>query len=141
MPLFLLLCCFCDETQIWLGDLRVVLVCGGFVCFCFDLPFLYGPIELMYFFSHRLCLIQDRALVRYRPIPREKKKIVLQRAGLDHQICSLQYNPVHGFGRLRCTELKPTALGNQAGRRATVMWRRGPRATTGPESHSGQSGG
>ena len=37
--------------------------------FYFDLPFWYGPIVLMYPFSHRLCLFQDRALVRLRPIP------------------------------------------------------------------------
>ena len=35
------LCCFavllCGETQIWLGDLRVVFGCGGFVVFCLSL--------------------------------------------------------------------------------------------------------
>ena len=38
--------CFGDETQVWLGDLRVVLVCV-FAVLCDDLPFYrYWPIEL-----------------------------------------------------------------------------------------------
>ena len=32
-PFSLLFCCFCDETQVWLGDLRVVLLCGGVLVF------------------------------------------------------------------------------------------------------------
>ena len=28
-PFFVLFCCFGDETQVWLGDLRVVLLRGG----------------------------------------------------------------------------------------------------------------
>ena len=31
-PFLLLFCCFGDETQVWLGDLRVVLFCDdGFI--------------------------------------------------------------------------------------------------------------
>ena len=45
-PFVLLLCCFGDETQVWLGDLRVVLVCV-FAVLCDDLPFYrYWPIAL-----------------------------------------------------------------------------------------------
>ena len=45
-PFVLLLCCFGDETQVWLGDLRVVLVCV-FAVLCDDLPFYrHWPIEL-----------------------------------------------------------------------------------------------
>ena len=36
LPRCLLLCCFLDETQIWLGDLRVL--AWFVVMFCFDLP-------------------------------------------------------------------------------------------------------
>ena len=37
LALLLLLCCFLDETQIWLGDLRVVLVVF-WLFVCYDLP-------------------------------------------------------------------------------------------------------
>ena len=50
-PFVLLLCCFGDETQVWLGDLRVVLVCD-FAVLCVDLPFYrYRPIALGIAFS------------------------------------------------------------------------------------------
>ena len=45
-PFVFLLCCFGDETQVWLEDLQVVLVCD-FAVLCVDLPFYrYRPIAL-----------------------------------------------------------------------------------------------
>ena len=60
-PFVLLLCCFGDETQVWLGDLRVVFVCV-IVVLCDDLPFSQVPANCaVYRLFHRLCRYQDRA--------------------------------------------------------------------------------
>ena len=60
-PVCLLLCCFGDETQVWLGDLRVVLVCVVVVLYD-DLPFsLVLANCAVYRLFHRLCRYQDRA--------------------------------------------------------------------------------
>ena len=77
-PFVLLLCCFGDETQVWLGDLRVVLVCV-FAVLCDDLPFYrYWPIEL--------CTPFFTAYVVIRTVPqsiygqtREKKNALMFR--------------------------------------------------------------
>ena len=50
---------------------------GFLVFFCFVVVsicrFCTGQLSPSTIFSHRLCLYQDRALVRHRPIPKEKK--------------------------------------------------------------------
>ena len=70
--LVVLFCCPGDETHVWLGDVRVVLFCGG--CFICDLICLSLVLAncAMYLFSHRLCLFQDRATVHLRPNSRKK---------------------------------------------------------------------
>ena len=75
-PVFLLVCFLGDETQVWLGDLRVVLflllpcLVVTWIAFCF------GTGQLAkYLFSHRLCIYQDRATEHLRPNSRKKKKI------------------------------------------------------------------
>ena len=74
-PFFVLFCCPGDETHVWLGDVRVVLLCGG--CFVCDLICLLLVLAncAMYLFSHRLCLFQDRATVHLRPNSRKKKRV------------------------------------------------------------------
>ena len=62
-----------DETQVWLGDLRVVwLVCvmGGLLWFaCIS-----GPFRSLYKWRfYCLCSCKDRASVRHRPYSRKKK--------------------------------------------------------------------
>ena len=48
-PVACLVCCFSGETQIWLGDLRVVLVgVWLFLSFCYDLPHYIRPSVSMY---------------------------------------------------------------------------------------------
>ena len=76
------LCCFavllCGETQIWLGDLRVVVVCGGFlffVCRCFrdDLPKFLDhtcPCTFLLFTAYAIVRTEPSA---NRPNRREKK--------------------------------------------------------------------
>ena len=79
---FLLLCCFCGKTQIWLGDLRVVLVlwflffCVGDVLICRFCTDQSSPCTIV---SHCLRLFQDRALVRHRPIQRKKNRGLFDR--------------------------------------------------------------
>ena len=61
-----------DETQIWLGDLRVVVVVGpglsfGFACF-------YGPTVSLYkCLSDSLFSCKDRASERHRPNAEKKR--------------------------------------------------------------------
>ena len=43
--------------------------------------FCTGQLSPCTIFSHRLCLYQDRALVRHRPVPREKKIFWKPRSG------------------------------------------------------------
>ena len=50
----------------------------------------YRPTALMYLFSHRLCLFQDRATVHLRPIPRKKKQ-----AQLWQYFCKSRTQPHH----------------------------------------------
>ena len=75
-PRFLVVLLFlCGETQIWLGDLRVVLP-WLFVCFCLgiDMPsFLILANCAEYRLFHRLCIYQDRATEHLRPNRRKKR--------------------------------------------------------------------
>ena len=87
-PRFLVVLLFlCGETQIWLGDLRVVLP-WLFICFClgFDMPsFLILANCAEYRLFHRLCIYQDRATEHLRPNRRKKKKcqyVLRSRRGL-----------------------------------------------------------
>ena len=66
-----------DETQVWLGDLRVVwLVCVmvGLLWFaCIS-----GPFRSLYKWCiYCLCSCKDRASVRHRPYSRKKKRVVI----------------------------------------------------------------
>ena len=63
---------FGDETQVWLGDLRVVLFLMVFVL-CYDLPNGIGQLRLIPIF-HCLYRYQDRATEHLRPNSRKKKK-------------------------------------------------------------------
>ena len=74
-PFLVLFCCFGDETQVWLGDLGVVLLCGGGVFMCLDLSFT-GTDQLS------SCTSFLTAYVSFRTVPqciygqsRGKKKI------------------------------------------------------------------
>ena len=75
---------FSDETQVWLGDLRVV------VCWWFCLCCRCGLICLLIWTNcvlctnsfHCLCSCKDRASVRHRPNSRKKKSLVGVRLGL-----------------------------------------------------------
>ena len=60
-PFSVLFCCFGDETQVWLGDLRVVLLRGGDGC-C-DLICLIGTGQL------RFCTSFLTAYVSFRTVP------------------------------------------------------------------------
>ena len=64
------------ETQVWLGDLRVVVVGGLFVVLfvvSFDLPAQYAPMMSLYKrLFDSLCSCKDRALARHRPNSRKK---------------------------------------------------------------------
>ena len=81
------LCCFAvfsaGETQIWLGDLRVVAVAGRRCCRVFSRCFGFSMMCLVYEAKvfHIFCTLfyrfshcQDRALERDRPQQREKKR-------------------------------------------------------------------
>ena len=71
-------CCFsvclvsAGETQVWLGDLRVVVFCVVVVFVGFTDLLISRTYVLVQSFS---CLLscKDRALARHRPISREKK--------------------------------------------------------------------
>ena len=75
-------CCFAvclvsaGETQVWLGDLRVVALCGGLGVVWFVLIDLL--ISRTYVLVQSFCCLlscKDRALARHRPISRKKKEL------------------------------------------------------------------
>jgi hypothetical protein len=70
-PLFVWFAVFLDETQIWLGDLQVVLV----VCLwcCLICLYLWTFCVLYKCSFDSLCSCKDRATVRYRPNSRKKR--------------------------------------------------------------------
>ena len=78
------------ETQIWLGDLRVVCrfaFCFFVLVFLFELPtkFLNGTTAFHAEFIIRLtCLyqFQDRALERHRPSQRKKMRFLAESSGV-----------------------------------------------------------
>ena len=84
-PFFsLLFCCFCDETQVWLGDLRVVLLCGGVLVFCDLICLFYGTGQ------SSLCTFSLTAHVSDRTVPQcdygqtRGKKAIIDRKATKH---------------------------------------------------------
>ena len=111
----LLLCSFLDETQIWLGDLRVVFVVVVWCFGCYDLlAGIPGPkVFLCIVTFNCLCSRKDRASERHRPYSREKngkgfgKKDTVKKQLKQHhgkkgkQIC-FAFNKKKGCARQNC---------------------------------------